>query len=87
MKKPILRSDLVFTRSAEGNRKKTTIAVVEYKRRQVIRYKDYAKAILPSESSEQDIEKLKLKANETGMKGLATMLEGNAKAHGKQLCA
>ncbi|KAH7093686.1 hypothetical protein FB567DRAFT_178431 [Paraphoma chrysanthemicola] len=47
--KSVLRSDLVFKHRSQG----ITIALIEYKRRQIIRYEDYKNAILTSKTTKQ----------------------------------
>jgi len=81
IQKTIVRSDLVFRRLATNARPGKIIAIIEYKRREVIRYRDYDKAIRPSTTTRAQANK------ETAtMKPEDTKLIGNAMTHGKQVC-
>ena len=75
-----LRTDLIFKISGSEH----TIAVVEFKRRQYIRYKDFKGAIVPLDISENELEQKKL---DSDAKNRKTLLEGNAEPYGKQVKA
>lgn len=74
-----VRTDLLFCTVATEMMDSTVIAVIEYKRRKVIRYKDYEKAFLPPKTSRSEAAQ-----NTAGMQ--KTALLGNAVHQSKQLC-
>lgn len=78
-RKIMVRTDLVFQRVPDGGGKPTVIAVIEYKRRGVIAYNDYAFAILDGGTTGDEIN-AKLDPLPK------TRLQGNAERHGMQTC-
>ncbi|KAI4675027.1 uncharacterized protein J4E88_007931 [Alternaria novae-zelandiae] len=75
-----LRTDLIFKTSGS----KETIAVVEFKRRQYIRYKDFEDAIVTTNPTLEDRKK---KQADLTWKGTGTLLTGNAEPYCRQVRA
>ncbi|KAI4956820.1 hypothetical protein J4E86_005291 [Alternaria arbusti] len=75
-----LRTDLIFKTSGS----KETIAVVEFKRRQYIRYKDFEDAIVVENPTLEDRKNKEAHLTE---KGTGTLLQNNAEPYGRQVRA
>lgn len=76
----VLRFDYAIRKPSQSDHKGDVIAIVEYKRRELIRYKDFRNALLPETATPKDIEQLKgnhVKNN----------LKGNGISYGKQVAA
>lgn len=78
--KKVVRTDLVIRKWSSVPKQGQTIAIIEYKRREVVHFKDYAKS--KSIFAKNGETKAMNWADTTDV----TRLTGNALAHGKQLC-
>jgi hypothetical protein len=75
----VLRTDLIFKISGSED----IIAVVEFKRRQYIRYTDFEGAIVPQDIAEEELRKKQSRLKKLG----ETLLKSNAESYGKQVKA
>jgi len=81
--KDVIRYDLVFKSTARHPNPGKTIAVIEYKRRELIRPNYFQDAIIPDSSTPAQINKLKKQSTDMGVEGL---LKSNGLSYCKQVC-
>jgi len=74
---------LVFKSTAQHPNPGKTIAVIEYKRRELIRHDDFADAIISDKSTPAQINNRKKQSTERGAGGL---LKSNGLSYCKQVC-
>ncbi|KAI4926260.1 hypothetical protein J4E85_006552 [Alternaria conjuncta] len=80
--KDVISYDLVFKSTTQHPNPGKTIAVIEYKRRELIRHNDFQDAIIPDSSTPAQINKLKKQSLDMGDQGL---LKSNALSYCKQV--